>query len=227
MNKRLILFFELLKQMGVRLGEINMTLDVNTIEEWDESIIYDVKDRRQSRKLPNFLVNVIKDLLEEYEYKFNRYNNYDIDEYWYLTILINTEVKEINFRSSCKQEKEDEFEREYILNDLKEDTRNIINVLTNNNENIVDIEFYGRWDDGQITKVYVNNKKHDSYDDENYWTVVNELMTLNQGRFWNEGVGSKGEVRLWGDDILINGFDYTEEYEPTNLNLTIKPEDYK
>jgi len=227
MNKRLILFFELLKQMGVLLGEINMTLDVNTIEEWDESIIYDVKDRRQSRKLPNFLVKVIKDLLEEYEYKFNRYNNYDIDEYWYLTILINTEIKEINFRSSCKQEKEDEFEREYILNDLKEDTRNIINVLTNNNENIVDIEFYGRWDDGQITKVYVNNKKHDSYDDEDYWTVVNELMTLRQGRFCNESVGSKGEVRLWGDDILIDGFDYTEEYEPTNLNLTIKPEDYK
>ena len=213
--------------MGVRLGEIYMTLERNNIEDWDESIFYDVKDRRQSRKLPNFLVKVINDLLDEYENEFYRYNNYDIDDYWYLTILINTEVKEINFRSSCKQEKEDEFEREYILNDLKEDTRNIINVLTNNNENIVDIEFYGRWDDGQITKVYVNNKKHDSYDDENYWTVVNELMTLNQGRFWNEGVGSKGEVRLWGDDILINGFDYTEEYEPTNLNLTIKPEDYK
>ena len=32
---------------------------------------------------------------------------------------------------------------------------------------------------------------------------------------------------IQGNDILINGFDYSEEYEPTNLNLTIKPEDYK
>jgi len=132
MNKRLILFFELLKQMGVRLGEIYMTLERNNIEDWDESIFYDVKDRRQSRKLPNFLVKVIEDLLDEYENEFYRYNNYDIDDYWYLTILINTELKEINFRSSCKEEKADDFEREYILNDLKEDTRNIINVLTNN-----------------------------------------------------------------------------------------------
>jgi hypothetical protein len=227
MNKRLILFFELLKQMGVHLGEINMTLDRNRIEDWDESILYDVKGQKQKRKLPNFLVKVIEDLLDEYEYKFNRYNNYDIDEYWYLTILINTELKEINFQSSCKQEKENEFEREYILNDLKEDTRNIINVLTNNNKNIVDIEFYGRWDDGGITKVYVNNNKYEFDDDENYWTVVNELMILREGKYWNENVGSKGEVRLWGDDILMDGFDYTEEYEPTNLNLTIKPEDYK
>lgn len=213
--------------MGVHLGEINMTLDRNRIEDWDESILYDVKGQKQKRKLPNFLVKVIEDLLDEYEYKFNRYNNYDIDEYWYLTILINTELKEINFQSSCKQEKENEFEREYILNDLKEDTRNIINVLTNNNKNIVDIEFYGRWDDGGITKVYVNNNKYEFDDDENYWTVVNELMILREGKYWNENVGSKGEVRLWGDDILMDGFDYTEEYEPTNLNLTIKPEDYK
>jgi hypothetical protein len=227
MNKRLILFFELLKQMGVRLGEIYMTLERNNIEDWDESIFYDIKDRRQSRKLPNFLVKVIEDLLDEYEHEFYRYNNYDIDDYWYLTIFINTEVKEINFRSSCKEEKVDDFEREYILNDLKEDTRNIVNEITNNNENIVDIEFYGRWDDGQITKVYVNNKKHDSYDDENYWTVVNELMTLRQGRFWNEGVGSKGEVRLWGDDILMNGYDYSEDYEPTKLNLIVTPNNFK
>ena len=213
--------------MGVRLGEIYMTLERNNIEDWDESIFYDIKDRRQSRKLPNFLVKVIEDLLDEYEHEFYRYNNYDIDDYWYLTIFINTEVKEINFRSSCKEEKVDDFEREYILNDLKEDTRNIVNEITNNNENIVDIEFYGRWDDGQITKVYVNNKKHDSYDDENYWTVVNELMTLRQGRFWNEGVGSKGEVRLWGDDILMNGYDYSEDYEPTKLNLIVTPNNFK
>lgn len=213
--------------MGVCLGEIYMALDKNNIEDWDESILYGVKGQRQTRKLPNFLVKVIKDLLDEYEYKFNRYNNYDIDEYWYLTILINTEVKEINFQSSCKQEKENDFEREYILNDLKEDTRNIINVLTNNNENIVDMEFYGRWDDGGITKVYVNNNKYKFDDDKIYWTVVNELMILREGKYWNERAGSKGEVRLWGNDILINGFDYTEEYEPTNLNLTIKPEDYK
>ena len=96
--------------MGVSLGEINMTLDRNNIEDWDESILYGVKGQRQTRKLPNFLVKVIKDLLDEYEYKFNRYNNYDIDEYWYLTILINTEVKEINFQSSCKQEKENDFD---------------------------------------------------------------------------------------------------------------------
>ena len=115
MNKRLILFFELLKQMGVRLGEINMTLDRNNIEDWNESILYGVKGQRQTRKLPNFLVKVIKDLLDEYEYKFNRYNNYDIDEYWYLTILINTEVKEINFQSSCKQEKENDFEKKSFV----------------------------------------------------------------------------------------------------------------
>jgi len=226
MNKRLILFFELLKQMGVRLGEIYMTLERNNIEDWDESIFYDVKDRRQSRKLPNFLVKVIEDLLDEYENEFYRYNNYDIDDYWYLTILINTELKEINFRSSCKEEKADDFEREYILNDLKEDTRNIINVLTNN-ENIVDIEFYGSWDDGSITKVYVNNKKPESYDEDKYWTVINELMILHRGRYWNESVGSQGEIRLWGDDILMNGYDYSEDYEPTKLNLIVTPNNFK
>ena len=227
MNKRLILFFELLKQMGVRLGEIYMTLERNNIEDWDESIFYDVKDRRQSRKLPNFLVKVIEDLLDEYEDEFYRYNNYDIDDYWYLTILINTELKEINFRSSCKDEKVDDFEREYILNDLKEDTRNIVNEITNNNENIVDIEFYGRWDDGQITNVYVNNNKHESYDEDKYWTVINELMILHRGRYWNESVGSQGEIRLWGDDILMNGYDYSEDYEPTKLNLIVTPNNFK
>ena len=213
--------------MGVRLGEIYMTLERNNIEDWDESIFYDVKDRRQSRKLPNFLVKVIEDLLDEYENEFYRYNNYDIDDYWYLTILINTELKEINFRSSCKEEKADDFEREYILNDLKEDTRNIINVLTNNNENIVDIEFYGSWDDGSITKVYVNNKKPESYDEDKYWTVINELMILHRGRYWNESVGSQGEIRLWGDDILMNGYDYSEDYEPTKLNLIVTPNNFK
>lgn len=213
--------------MGVRLGEIYMTLERNNIEDWDESIFYDVKDRRQSRKLPNFLVKVIEDLLDEYEDEFYRYNNYDIDDYWYLTILINTELKEINFRSSCKDEKVDDFEREYILNDLKEDTRNIVNEITNNNENIVDIEFYGRWDDGQITNVYVNNNKHESYDEDKYWTVINELMILHRGRYWNESVGSQGEIRLWGDDILMNGYDYSEDYEPTKLNLIVTPNNFK
>jgi len=52
-------------------------------------------------------------------------------------------------------------------------------------------------------------------------------MILHRGRYWNESVGSQGEIRLWGDDILMNGYDYSEDYEPTKLNLIVTPNNFK
>jgi hypothetical protein len=226
MKKRLILFFEMLKQMGITVGQMTIGFNDSYHNDWDERI-RSAYDNKKSYRLPNFMSKVIYDLIDKYSSEIDENNYYDVEDYWYLNFTVDTDKKEIHIGSQCKYEIGENFEYQFDFNDLDEETINTVTQLTNNGEDIIDFEFWGRWDDGEAYNVIKNDKKQIIPSDEPYWLIVNHIMVKTNGRGWNQDNGSTGEVRLWGNDILLDGTNKQEEWKNTNLNLVIKPEDYE
>ena len=207
--------------MGITNGSTDMTIDHDHIEDWNMIIYGEV-----NRKLPIFAVKFIKDLIKHYQPIFDRYNDYEIDEYWYLSIYINTDENKMTFNSSCKVEKTESIDLKFNIDELSERGAMYVNELTDNGEDIIDMRFYGRWDDGEVTRFFVNGKRtgFDSDKEEFCWEIINEIMIKINGRQWNSETGSSGGIRLWDGDIILDAVNYYEEIEETELNLVVTPD---
>jgi hypothetical protein len=207
--------------MGITNGSTDMTMDYDRIEDWNMIIYGEV-----NRKLPIFAVKFIEDLIKHYQPIFDRYNDYDLDEYWYLSININTDENKMTFNSACKVEKTESFDFKYNINEFSEKGVTYVNELTDNGEDIIDMRFYGRWDDGGVTRLFVNGRITEfEMDKENLlWEIVNEIMIKVNGRYWNSETGSSGNIRLWDGDIIVDGVNYYEDLEDTELNLVVTPD---
>lgn len=207
--------------MGITNGSTDMTIEYDLIGDWNETIYGEV-----NRKLPIFAVKFIKDLIKHYQPIFDRYNDYDIDEYWYLSIYINTDENKMTFNSSCKVEKTESIDLKFNIDELSERGSMYVNELTDNGEDIIDMRFYGRWDDGEVTRLFVNGKRtgFDRDKEDLLWEIVNEIMVKINGRHWNSETGSSGDIRLWDGDIIVDGVNYYEEIEETELNLVVTPD---
>jgi hypothetical protein len=123
-------------------------------------------------------------------------------------------------------EKTESFDFKYNINEFSEKGVTYVNELTDNGEDIIDMRFYGRWDDGGVTRLFVNGRITEfEMDKENLlWEIVNEIMIKVNGRYWNSETGSSGNIRLWDGDIIVDGVNYYEDLEDTELNLVVTPD---
>jgi hypothetical protein len=228
MKNRLILLFELFKQIGGTSADFEITMDRSFIEDWNRTVYINYNNSsRRNVKIPFLMVKTLEDLVKKYYDVFWDYNNYDLDEFWYLFIKINFIEKKIIFRSQCKEEIYNKFSHDFKKDDFSKIVQNYISEITNNGSDVVDFEFLGRWDDGEIYNVNLNGKKNTEFflgDDHVYWEICNAVMEKIVNKYWNSEQGATGEIRLWGDDIFVRGKEFLEEYQWTNLNLVVTPD---
>ena len=96
--KMLFAYFRAFKDKNVFT---HLTLDRNYIEDWGR----DFQVNGKYIKSIGSITNIIEELVKLYEDEFYRYNDYSVDEYWYLEIHIHPFENRLIFTSECKVEK--------------------------------------------------------------------------------------------------------------------------
>jgi hypothetical protein len=112
-------------------------------------------------KPQELIVNIIEELidLESYKDQFNKYNDYDSDEYWYLEITIKPFENRIIFESECKFEKTENFDKELKLVDLNKTNQKFITEVMEESElHKIEMSFYGRWGEGEVVDIEFDNR---------------------------------------------------------------------
>lgn len=224
MDKKLTILFAFFKHIDVLTSYISMTMDRSYIEDWDERMdAFYAGNKTKSIKLPLFIIRIIEELIEYYYEKIDEYNNLDWDDYWYLNIYFDTKKRELRFTSQNRLQKDYEFEINTTIDDFGSEK---IKEITNDGQTIVDFKFTGAWDDGDIYDVYHNDSQiiDQEYkkNEQTYWDITNEILSKDFGKWWNSEAGIYGEIRIWGDDIFVQGNERILEWVDTDLNLKIK-----
>jgi len=172
---------------------------------------------------------IIEELIELYKDEFDRYNNYEIDSYWHLEIDINPFENKLTFKSECKVETAKRHKKQYDFKDLSPENKDFINEIYEENENLTkfEIEFTGRFDQDKVNAVYFDGRKHNFDDDDGFWGLIVDLMHKAEGgSHWNEGPGVEGDLIVWDSVMFLDYTRYDEEYEDTNMNIEITPENF-
>jgi len=181
-------------------------------------------------KPQELIVNVIEELidLESYKDQFNKYNDYDSDEYWYLEITIKPFENRIIFESECKFEKTENFDKELKLVDLNKTNQKFITEVMEESElHKIEMSFYGRWGDGEVVAIEFDNRSKQFTNDMPFWLVVNNIVENLEGNYWNDQEGIDGEITIIGDDVYIEYKKHYTELDSTNLKLIITPDNVK
>lgn len=221
--KMLFAYFRALKDKNVHT---HLTLDRDYIEDWGEKFQVNGKYIQPVGSV----IKIIEELIKLYYDEFYRYNDYDVDEYWYLEIHIKPFENKLIFTSECKVEKATGNKKQYDFKDLKQKNKDFINKVYEENEDLskFQIEFSGRWDDGEIKRVYFDGRRHDFDDDTGYWELVAELMNMAEGTYyWNERSGAEGDLVVWDSVMFLDYTKYDEEYEDTGMRIEVTPDNVK
>jgi hypothetical protein len=222
--KMLFAYFRALKDKNVHT---HITFDRSHIEDWDEK--FQVNNKRI--KPTGSIIKIIEELIELYYDDFLRYNDYSVDEYWYLEIHIKPFENKLIFTSECKVEKTTRNKKQYDFKDLRQENKDFINKVYEENEGLTkfEIEFTGRWDDGEIDSVYFDNRRHNfDDDDDGFWGLVVDLMHKAEGGpYWNEGPGAEGDLVVWDSVMFLDYVKYEEEYEDTGMRIEVTPDNVK
>lgn len=228
MNNKLKMLFSYFRGLKTKTLDTDIIFDVNTLEEWDEKFYYNKNDgQRAVIKPPDVIISVFNDIIKTIRPEFNKYNYYEFSELWHLNIDIYPFENKMVFTSDCNVEKEKKLKSVTYVEDINftPKSKNYLNEIFD--EGIIkklEIEFYGRWDDGQVKSVLVNdiNTRLDGEDEEKYWNIVNDVMIDLQGRWWNGENGVSGEIIIYSNDkVVIDCIEYYEEYENTDMNIEI------
>lgn len=220
--KMLFAYFRAFKDKNVHT---HLTLDRDYIEDWGERFQVNNKYIIPAGSI----IKIIEELIKLYYDEFYRYNDYDVDEYWYLEIHIYPFENRLVFTSECKVEKATRNKKRYVFKDLTQENKNFVNKVYEENEGLskFQIEFTGRWDDGEINRVYFDGRRHDFDNDDGFWGLVVDLMHKAEGRWWNEGPGAEGDLVVWDSVMFLDYVKYEEEYEDTGMEIEITPDNVK
>ena len=220
--KMLFAYFRALKDKNVYT---HLTLDRDYIEDWGET--FDINGKRV--KPVGSVIKIIEELIKLYYDEFYRYNDYDVDEYWYLEIHIKPFENKLIFTSECKVEKETRNKKQYVFKDLTQENKDFVNKIYEENEGLTKFQilFTGRWDDGNIHRVYFDGRKHDIDDDVEFWGLINDLMVQSEGRWWNERNGAEGDLVVWDSVMFLDYIKFDEEYEDTGMRIEVTPDNVK
>ena len=212
----------------------DIMFDTNHIEDWDKKFYYTKKDGyRGLINLPDVIVDAFIQIINEIKPNFNKFNNYEYSELWHLTIIIYPFENKMNFTSSCKKEKTKPLKGVTYVDDISftPKVKHYLNDLFDDGViKYIDIVFYGRWDDGEVYEYYVNDidARIDGETEENCWNIVNDVMRDFQGQWWNSENGFEGKITIFHNDkVVIEVKEFYEEYEDTDMNITIDLDRYE
>lgn len=222
MKSKLKMLFAYFRPLGETITT-TISFDVDEIEDWNENFTL---DNKKTINPPTVIINVINDLIDIYGNDFQNYNDYNTDTWWYLEITIKPRLNTINFRSVCKFENT-EF-KEFQM-DTKDYPR-LETLLTTLDENEdfeggTKLEFYiiGRWDGYDVREVYSDDYKIKTVPDL-IFDIGNLIMVTHFNNNWDAEYGHDATILIWGEDVYVDANQYTDDYQETELNLTITPE---
>ena len=227
MKNKLKMFFSYFKGLKVKTVDTDIPFDVNTIEPgWNEHFYFRKSDGQKSLVTPpDTIISIFSEILNKITPEFRKYNNYEYDELWYLNALIYPFENRIVFTSDCKQEISIKKKETVNLDDITTRTKEIIyDIFEDDIIKKLELHFYGRWDDGEVFEAYVNDidARIDSEDEDRYWVIVNDIMKRNVNLYWNGENGFKGRIIVYANGkVIIDGYEFEEEYEPTDMNIQI------
>ena len=233
MKQRLKLFFAFLRGLKGHLVDTSITMDMSSIEDWDDKFDITNEQRQTKRmKLPPNLQRFIEELIKNHMDDFYEYLDLTWDDYWYLYINIYPFENRIVFTSSHKVEERESFNKIFNYGDLSQKNKETILQFYEDDEDLakIEYEFVGRWDDGQVWGLELDGilTRISNQMDENLWMIVNELMKTTTGNtYWNIEAGAEGHVTIWGDTIFFKGVTKDQDYESTDMEFEINLDTYE
>jgi hypothetical protein len=216
MKNKLKMLFAYFRAFNDKNIFTHITLDRDYIEDWGETFTINGKRVQPAGSI----TKIIEELIKLYYDEFYRYNDYDVDEYWYLEIHIKPFENKLIFTSECKVEKATRNRKQYDFKDLTSKNKDFINKVYEENEGLTkfEIQFSGRWDDGEIHRVYF---------DVEFWELINDLMVQSEDRWWNERNGAEGDLVVWDSVMFLDYIKFDEEYEDTGMRIEVTPDNVK
>lgn len=217
--KMLFAYFRAFKSEEVY---VTYTMDGSYI---DDSTYFTIREKRI--KPQELILETIDELIKTYQPEFDRHNNYDDDDYWYLDIIIYPFKNILQFNSECKIEKYDKHSNELDYEILKNNTITSLDTIFNeNNLHKIEFDFFGRWGDGEAYNIEYDNRFVRKNNDL-FWDVTFEIMSNLEDSYWYDDMGISGDITLFSNEIFVNYKKYYVEYEKTDLNLLINPDNVK
>jgi hypothetical protein len=200
----------------------SVNFEYNTINDWDESFTQIYGNKRI--KPPKVIIDILEELFKLYSKKFNLYNNYDIDEFWYLEITIHPKKNYIEFKSECEYEYD--WNRNFKKDVDEYDIDNEIDMFKKEYGLIDELKivFSGRWGEGTIKYLAIDYENINLSIDDNAWSIVDKIMTKEFDRYWNHDDGYTGEIKINGSQVIGNVQDIYRELGDTGMNLIVTPD---
>lgn len=228
------------KGFGVDRFNTYIDFDYDSISDWNETF----EDLRGNEiKPPNSIIQVMTDLINYKMKEFHKYNDYEWDEYWTLFINIYPKENRINFQSECKIQSEEDYKFEYNLESSEEMSRSgdeptlpqhildeinkTLEIEIDDEDTLVTFDFDGSYDELYVEDVRVDNDRYEVR--KHPWVdLLNRIMRWAVDRWWNEGPGNSGTVKIVrNESLVINGVFKSQDYEMTDMNINVTPDSFE
>lgn len=225
MKQKLKLLLAYFRAFKTDVLDTYINFDYNYIDGWNEN--FTTKEGKEI-KLPTKLQDIFEQIVREYMQKFHRENNYEESEWWTLLVYVYPKQNRINFQSECEIVSEHDGQKTFSLN--RENTslpRPIFDILDTIFENDLKdkdkfrFEFNGSYDEIDVDLdfyMFIN-------DDVNYIELVDQLMTIVDGKWWTEGPGTYGTIYVEKDkSIRMEYYLKSKDHEMTDMNINVTPD---
>lgn len=231
MKDRLKMLFAYFRGFKSQIVSTSILIDDadDEIFDWDQNYSFD-NDKRYTPIKP--INDTIEKLIKIYYNEFTKYNTYDWDTLWALDITISPFENKILFESECKQPNDIDIDQMFEINDMNSTRRQpVLDFQSKVEATIIDIQFFGEYDRSEVTRLEFDNREKSingsDWDEDDLLNVVDSIMTSFDGKYWNESGGYSGDIRIWGDDIILNCVKHELDYSPTGLKLVVTTENVK
>jgi hypothetical protein len=226
MKNKLKLLFAYFRGFKTKLVTTHILFSADEIEDWDGKFsINPNKSIEPSKNIEKIVEEIIWDNFKTI------YDNVEteMDYMWSLSIYIKPFENKIVFQTESKHKFENRIEETEDLSEFNQTTvEKIHKIQEEENVSIIDIDFFGQWGDGDIiTLKYGEKLITDVTVKDKFWDITYDIVKKYLGKFWYENEGVAGEIRIWGEDVIIYINQIYSEWENDNLNLEIKLEDYE
>lgn len=228
------------KGFGVDRFNTYIDFGYDSISDWNETF----EDLRGNEiKPPNSIIQVMTDLINYKMKEFHKHNVYDWDEYWTLFINIYPKENRINFQSECKIQSEEAYKFEYNLESSEEMSKSgdeptlpqhildeinkTLEIEIDDEDTLVTFDFDGSYDELYVEDVRVDNDRYEVR--KHPWVdLLNRIMRWVVDRWWNEGPGNSGTVKIVrNESLVINGVFKSQDYEMTDMNINVTPDSFE
>ena len=176
--------------------------------------------------------------------EFHEYNEYDFDDYWTLIVNIYPNENRINFTSECKIEHEEGYEFEFDLQSSEEMARsgdkttlpqNILDEINktleieiDDEDNLVIFDFDGSYDEITVDSTFEIDGDYQRKRPEPWVNLLDKIMRFAVDRWWNEGPGNSGIVKIVrNESLVISGVFKSQDYDYTDMDINVTPDSFE